>query len=74
MASRCHFMHCLLTHCTLGLPEQILWQKLVNLKKKKLKGGHDCSWVWWGRKFIVDVKESIARVRDICESPEWAQP
>lgn len=30
--------------------------------------------MWWRRTFIIDKKESVARVRDIGESPEGYDP
>ena len=43
----------------------------MNEKKKyKERKGHGCSEVWWGRKFIIDMWEGMARGRHIGESQE----
>ena len=34
-------------------------------KEVKAQEGHECSWVWWRRWFIVQMRKSIARGRDI---------
>ena len=41
----------------------------MNKRNKKERKGHNCSYVWWRRKFIIDMWESRARGRDILESP-----
>lgn len=36
----------------------------MNDKRNLKRQGHDCSYVWWGRKFIAVMRESVARGRD----------
>lgn len=45
------------------------------MKKKKKRGGHECSCVWWRRRLTVD-EDSIARGRDtdIWDCLEWPCP
>lgn len=39
-----------------------------NRKKRK---GHDCSWVWWRKKFTVEMWESLVKGKDIWIIPQW---
>lgn len=43
-------------------------------KRKKKRKGRECSWVWWRNKFVVGRRETIARGRDVGESPEQTRP
>lgn len=44
--------------------------KQWRVEKKKEKKGPDFSKGWWRRRLIVDMRESIGRLRDIWESPD----
>lgn len=43
---------------------------MIQGRKRERRKKHDCSWIWWRRKCIVDIRESTARSRDIKASLE----
>jgi hypothetical protein len=37
----------------------------MDKRNKKERSGHDCSWVWWRRTFILGMQENRARGRHV---------